>query len=87
MSVVAHGYLISIAPDFPGVLREYTVTPKEVLAQVKLEEEISSLLKTASFFLDTKSDDAGIELPVDFSREFERISLEKEFVTRLKPSV
>ena len=34
---------------------------------------------SASFFRHTKSDAAGIELPVEFSREFERISLEKEF--------
>ena len=44
ISVVTHGFLISPTPDFPGVLREYTVYPRKVSAQVLLEEEISSLL-------------------------------------------
>ena len=44
LSVVTHGFLISPAPDFPGVLREFTIYPGKVSAQVALEEEISSLL-------------------------------------------
>ena len=45
LSVVAHGFIISPSPDFPGVLRLKTVTPGNLLAQAKIEEEIVSLLQ------------------------------------------
>ena len=45
LSVVAHGYIISPSQDFPGVLRLKTVTPGNLLAQAKIEDEIASLLQ------------------------------------------
>ena len=45
LSVVAHGFIISPSQDFPGVLRLKTVTPRNPLAQAKIEEEITSLLQ------------------------------------------
>ena len=45
LSVVAHGYIISPLQDFPGVLRLKTVTPGNLLAQAKIEDEIASLLQ------------------------------------------
>ena len=44
LSVVTHGFLISPAPDFPGVLREFTIYPGKVSALVLLEKEIPSFL-------------------------------------------
>ena len=44
ISVVTHGFLITPSPDFPGVLREFTIYPGKVSAQLALEEQISSLL-------------------------------------------
>ena len=41
---MTHGYLITPTPEFPGVLREYTIYPGKVSAQVVLEEELFSLL-------------------------------------------
>ena len=48
LSVVAHGFIISTSPDFPGVLRLKTVTPRNLLAQAKIEEEIVSLLQESA---------------------------------------
>ena len=44
ISVIAHGFMISTSPDFPGVLRLKTVSPGNLQAQAKIEEEINSLL-------------------------------------------
>ena len=45
LSVVAHGFIISPSQDFPGVLRLKTITPRNPLAQAKIEEEVASLLQ------------------------------------------
>ena len=44
LSVDAHGFWISVSPDFPGVLRKPTQTLRDPPAHLKVLEEISSLV-------------------------------------------
>ena len=44
LSVVAHGFQISVFPDFPGVLRKTTPTLLDPSAHLRVLEEISSLI-------------------------------------------
>ena len=44
LSVVSHGFQISVSPDFPGVLRQVTVTPRDSSALSAIQVEIAALI-------------------------------------------
>ena len=44
LSVIAHGFRISVSPDFPGVLRKVTKPLRSLEAHRSVLEEISSLI-------------------------------------------
>ena len=44
LSIIAHGFRISVSEDFPGVLREVTATPKDAKARLSIRSEIEDLI-------------------------------------------
>ena len=44
LSIIAHGFRISVSDDFPGVLRETTATPKDAKARFSIRSEIEALI-------------------------------------------
>ena len=44
LSVVAHGFQISVSKDFPGVIRKDTVPPRNTQALLSIQAEIDDLL-------------------------------------------
>ena len=44
LSVISHGFQISLLDDFPGLLRESTVVPRDVVARSAIQAEIRDLI-------------------------------------------
>ena len=44
ISIVSHGFQISVSPDFPGVLRQATVTPRDSNVLSAIQAEIAALI-------------------------------------------
>ena len=48
LSVVSHGFQISFTPDFPGVIRKATVTPRDPKALLSIQSEIKDLISKSA---------------------------------------
>ena len=44
LSIISHGFQISVSEDFPGVLRQATVTARDVKAHLSIRSEIEDLI-------------------------------------------